>query len=58
MAKVFDPVCKMTIEDSGAVAQSVYEDQTIYFCAMGCKKAFDKTPEKFMEVWREHAYSA
>ncbi len=48
MAKVLDPVCKMTIEDSDAAAQSDYKGDTIYFCAVGCKKAFDKDPERYL----------
>jgi YHS domain-containing protein len=46
--KVVDPVCKMTIDSDKAVATSEHKGQTIYFCAKGCKIAFDKDPEKFM----------
>ena len=45
--KVVDPVCKMTIDSEKAVARSEYQGQTIYFCAKGCKIAFDKNPEKY-----------
>ena len=48
MAKVIDPVCKMEIEDSEAVAQSEYKGQSIYFCALGCKKAFDREPARYL----------
>jgi YHS domain-containing protein len=43
-----DPVCKMTVEESKAAATSEYKRQKYYFCAMGCKKAFDQSPEKYL----------
>ena len=49
MAKVIDPVCKMEIEDSAAVAQSQHEGHTYYFCAQGCKRAFDNEPGKYLK---------
>ena len=45
--KVVDPVCKIVIDSEKAAATSEYQDQTIYFCAKGCKIAFDKNPEKY-----------
>jgi len=48
MELVHDPVCHMDIEPADAVATSEYKGQTIYFCAMGCKKKFDADPEKYM----------
>lgn len=46
---VVDPVCKMEIEESAAVATSEYKGKKYYFCAMGCKKAFDEDPEKYLK---------
>jgi YHS domain-containing protein len=46
MAK--DPVCAMEVDEGKAAATSVYKGQTIYFCAKGCKAAFDKDPEKYL----------
>ena len=43
-----DPVCKMEVEESKAVATSEYKGKKYYFCAMGCKKAFDQDPEKYL----------
>jgi YHS domain-containing protein len=43
-----DPVCKMQVEESKAVASSEYKGRKYYFCALGCKKAFDKDPEKYL----------
>jgi Cu+-exporting ATPase len=48
MKMVIDPVCKMEIEESSAVATSEYKGKKYYFCAMGCKKAFDADPEKYL----------
>jgi Cu+-exporting ATPase len=48
MEKHLDPVCHMWITAEEAVATSEYEGKTIYFCARGCKVAFDKDPEKYM----------
>ena len=48
MAKVIDPVCKMEIEDSKAVARSEHQGHTYYFCAVGCQKAFEKEPERYL----------
>lgn len=45
--KVIDPVCKMEIDSNKAPAKSVYQGKTIYFCAPGCKEAFDKDPQKY-----------
>jgi YHS domain-containing protein len=44
-----DPVCKMTVEESNAKFKSVYKGTTYYFCAPGCKKSFDKSPEKYLK---------
>lgn len=47
--KVTDPVCKMVIEDNMAAGQSEYKNQTYYFCSLGCKKSFDREPEKYLK---------
>ena len=43
-----DPVCKMEVEQSNAAATTDYKGQRYYFCAVGCKKAFDDNPEKYL----------
>ena len=43
-----DPVCKMQVEESKAAATSEYKGQKYYFCAVGCKKAFDRDPERYI----------
>jgi len=52
MAK--DPVCGMTVDEKKAAARSEYKGKTYYFCAPGCKTAFDKDPEKYLKGEREH----
>jgi len=46
--KVADPVCKMTVEDTEAVATSTYKSRTYYFCSKPCKEEFDKDPDAFV----------
>jgi YHS domain-containing protein len=48
MAK--DPVCGMTVDEKKAAAASEYKGKTYYFCAKGCKVAFDKAPEKYLKA--------
>jgi YHS domain-containing protein len=43
-----DPVCKMTVDEATAKFKSDYEGTTYYFCAPGCKTAFDADPEKYL----------
>ena len=43
-----DPVCKMTVEPAKAAAQSTYQGQTYYFCAVGCKQTFDRDPQQYL----------
>lgn len=46
MAK--DPVCGMEVDEKEAAGKSEYKGETYYFCAPGCKKAFDENPEKYL----------
>ncbi len=45
---VKDPVCGMDIDPKNAASKSDYQGQTYYFCSQGCKKAFDKEPNKYV----------
>jgi len=47
--KVKDVVCGMWIEPETAAATSEHEGEKYYFCAKGCKVAFDKDPGKYVE---------
>jgi YHS domain-containing protein len=46
MAK--DPVCGMEFDPKKAAAQSTYQGQTVYFCAVVCKVKFDQNPAKYL----------
>ncbi|HVP04383.1 MAG TPA: YHS domain-containing protein [Dehalococcoidia bacterium] len=48
MATAIDPVCKMEVDTASPAATSEYRGTTYYFCAPGCKKAFDADPEKYL----------
>ena len=45
---VKDLVCGMDIDPKTAAGKSEYKGQTYYFCSPGCKKSFDKEPEKYV----------
>lgn len=49
-----DPVCNMEVEEATAQWTSEYQGQTYYFCAPGCKSAFDEDPEKYLSGSSEH----
>jgi YHS domain-containing protein len=44
-----DPVCGMDVEPETAAGKSEYKGQTYYFCSPGCKRSFDKDPEKYLQ---------
>ena len=46
MAK--DPVCGMEVDEKTAPAKYEYNGKIYYFCAPGCKVAFQKNPEKYL----------
>jgi len=45
-----DPVCGMEVEVVSARWISEHQGETYYFCAPGCKAAFDKTPAEYAGV--------
>ena len=47
-----DPVCGMEVNEESAAATSEYKGKTYYFCAPGCKAAFDANPQKYLH--QEH----
>jgi xanthine dehydrogenase accessory factor len=42
-----DPVCGMTVDVERARFVSVHEGRTVFFCAAGCKRAYDADPTAF-----------
>lgn len=47
-AQVIDLVCGMTVAAVPANRPFEYQGTTYYFCAMGCRVAFEKDPESFI----------
>ena len=43
-----DPVCGMEVDESKAEHQVERMGKTYYFCAPGCKRAFEENPEKYI----------
>ena len=56
MATAIDPICQMDVDtDNPPGGQSEHNGTTYYFCAPGCKVAFDKEPKKYLsEAHDEH----
>ncbi len=44
-----DPVCGMDVDPATATQKAEYQGQTYYFCAPGCRKAFEAEPEKYLD---------
>ena len=43
-----DPVCGMSVDTATAKHSTEYAGKTYYFCAPGCRKAFDEAPETYL----------
>src|SRR5574337_242959 len=43
-----DPICGMDVLPEEAAGTSRYKGVDYYFCAAGCKEAFDKSPEQYV----------
>ena len=49
MDTAIDPICKMEVDtDNPNGGSSEYNGTSYYFCAPGCKVAFDAEPEKYL----------
>ena len=49
MVTAIDPICKMEVDtDNTNGGSSEYNGTSYYFCAPGCKVAFDAEPEKYL----------
>jgi YHS domain-containing protein len=50
MAGVYkDPVCGMDATPETAAGKFEYKGVTYYFCSPGCKRSFEKDPEKYLD---------
>lgn len=55
MAK--DPICGMDVDPATARHSSEYAQRTYYFCARGCKAAFDRNPAGYAGTAAEASQS-
>jgi Cu+-exporting ATPase len=46
----------MDIDPATAAGTSEYKGQIYYFCSLGCKKSFDKEPEKYLSGTSQHQH--
>jgi YHS domain-containing protein len=46
---VFDPVCGMSVDPQKATIKVFIEGQDYFFCAEGCRTAFEENPAKYMQ---------
>jgi xanthine dehydrogenase accessory factor len=52
--EALDPVCGMTVKIATAHYMSEFEGRIYYFCAAGCKLAFEKAPNSFLHPSDAH----
>jgi Cu+-exporting ATPase len=45
----------MNVDPKTAAGKSEYKGQTYYFCSPGCKRDFDRDPEKYIGKPMEHS---
>jgi Cu+-exporting ATPase len=44
-----DPVCGMNVDRTSGALTSSHNGKAYYFCAEGCKKAFEKNPNRYLK---------
>ncbi len=44
-----DPVCGMDVREGPRAITYEYKGQTYYFCSPGCRRTFEKDPEKVLK---------
>ena len=44
-----DPVCGMSVDPASARHTAEHEGKTYYFCAPGCRRAFEADPRKYLD---------
>lgn len=52
MAEAIDIVCGMTV-DTETAASAEYQGKTYYFCCDGCKGAFEKAADYYIEEYKK-----
>ncbi len=48
-SKEIDPVCGMEVDPKSSAGTHDHQGKTYYFCAPGCRVAFSKDQEKFLQ---------
>lgn len=43
-----DPVCGMWVDPETAAATYEHDGEVFYFCARGCRDAFEEEPERYL----------
>lgn len=51
---VKDPICGMEVDPQTTTLKTEYQGQTYYFCSPGCKREFERNPEKYAGGAAEH----
>jgi YHS domain-containing protein len=49
-----DPVCGMQVDPATAAGASEYQGTTYYCCSVGCKRQFDKDPQRYVGQSPQH----
>ncbi|HEU0027309.1 MAG TPA: YHS domain-containing protein [Ktedonobacterales bacterium] len=44
-----DPVCGMEVDPQHAAAQITYHGTAYYFCSIGCKEQFERSPASYLQ---------
>jgi YHS domain-containing protein len=44
-----DPVCCMKVGSGRPLLTASYQDQSYYFCAEACRKAFELNPKRYLK---------
>src|SRR5262245_6878527 len=45
---VLDPVCGMEVKDTEKAPSAAHDGHPYYFCCDGCRRGFEKEPEKYL----------
>lgn len=51
-AQAIDPVCGMSVTVADSEYRSEYAGDVYYFCCAGCKRSFEKEPQRFLGAGR------
>ena len=46
--RVIDPVCCMEVDPADTELTATHDGCTYYFCAEGCRRAFEANPQKYL----------